>query len=189
MMEDAYTRIALRLRGLSAPDREWLLGQLDPEDCKRVSVALRQRRAQGASTEVLIEAGMPKSDSKPTAKPEAAASLDPLERLRSASLFRVKTLLAEVPDWAIALVLSAESWPWTQEFLGELSPERIRALRTLASELTRVKPKFRQAVVEAIAMKIEPAPAQSPVTLPFDAALERALSELPVIKSLRSDRV
>jgi hypothetical protein len=178
MTQDAYTRIALRLRELSPADREWLLGQLAPEDCSRVSEALRQHRAQVISSEPADHARV-----------EEGSDI-PVSRLRSAPAARVKALLAEEPDWAIALVLSAESWPWTQEFLDELVPERIRALRAMAGELSpRVKPKFAQALVRFIAAKLQPTALQSPVTVAFDAALERALNDLPVVKHWPSDRV
>jgi hypothetical protein len=188
MTQSAYTRIALRLRDLSPADREWLLGQLAPEDCRRVSEALRQHRTQtlsGASPDRAPLEQRPPSRAPVEGDGDLSAS-----RLMTAPVVRMKALLGEQPDWAIALVLSAESWPWTQEFLDDLVPERIRALRAVANELVpRVKPKFRQAVVGAVAAKIQPATIESPVTLAFDAALERALTELPVVKHWSSDRL
>ena len=202
MIQDAYTRIALRLRDLSPADREWLLGQLAPEDCRRVTEALRLHRAQTLAVAARAterqpsgERGNPqwgsagKSPAGDRAPDEANQDV-PVNRLMAAPPPRVKALLGEQPDWAIALVLSAESWPWTQEFLGDLVPERIRALRAQASELAPcVKPKFRQAVVRAIESKMQPATVESPVTVAFDTALERALNDLPVLKYWPSDRV
>ena len=176
MSQNAYTRIALRLRDLSPGDREWLLAQLAPQDCRRVSEALREHRAQSSSATSLD-------------RPRVEEGLSPVARLTAAPAPRVKVLLAEQPDWAIALLLSAESWPWAEEFLDELVPERIRALRALASELApRVKPKFRQALVHTIASRIQPPATALPATRAFDAALERALDDLPVLKHWSSDR-
>jgi hypothetical protein len=157
MSQDAYTRIAVRLRDLSPRDREWFLGQLAPDDCKRISAALREHRSQALS---------------------------------GASVEGVRQILAGQPDFVIALVLSVDQWPWTQDFLGALSPERIRALRTLAAELSsRVKPKMLEALVRSIAAKLNPPEAmRSQATLPFDAALEQATRELSVTVDLPGDR-
>ncbi len=149
MSQDAYTRIAVRLRDLSPLDREWFLGQLAPDDCKRISAALHQHR---------------------------------LLALPSASVENVRQILSAQPDFVVALVLSADQWPWTQEFLGTLAPERIRALRTLAAELSsRVKPKMREALVRSIAAKLNPSETvHSPATSAFDAALEHATREMRI---------
>ena len=130
MSQNAYTRIALRLRDLSPGDREWLLAQLAPQDCKRVSEALREHRGQALSDKSLNRPRMEGALSS-----GAGAQDTPEARLTAAPAARVKAVLAEQPDWAIALLLSADSWPWAEEFLDELVPERIRALRALASEL------------------------------------------------------
>ena len=184
MSQNAYTRIALRLRDLSPGDREWLLAQLAPQDCKRVSEALREHRAQALSDKLFNRPRM-----EGTLPSGAGVQDTPEARLTAAPAARVKALLAEQPDWAIALLLSADSWPWAEEFLDELVPERLRALRALASELApRVKPKLRQAVVHTIASRIQPPATALPATRAFDAALERALDDLPVFKHWSSDR-
>jgi len=171
MSQNAYTRIALRLRDLSPGDREWLLAHLAPQDCRRVSDALREHREQHAQPAPI------ESPSKPASE---GAQDTPVARLAAAPAARVKALLGEQPDWAIALLLSADSWPWAEAFLDDLVPERIRALRALASELApRVKPRFRQAVVHTIASRIQPPAPALPATRAFDAALERALDDLP----------
>jgi hypothetical protein len=176
MSQNAYTRIALRLRNLSPDDREWLLAQLAPEDCRRVSEALREHRAQASSARSINP-------------PRVEEGFSPVARLTAAPAARVQALLAEQPDWAIALLLSTDSWPWAEEFLDELVPERLSALRALASELApRVKPKVRQAVVHTIASRIQPPATVLPATRAFDAALERALDDLPVFKHWSSER-
>ena len=177
--EDAYPRIALRLRDLGAEDRKWLLSRLGAEDCQRVSVALQEYRARNAAEPALTPV-VPRE--VPNTSVESAAS--PTARLAAASATDVNRLFAEQPDWAIALVLSAGPWPWTQEVLGQWAPERIQALRALAGELSeRVKPQFREAVVRAIALDLAPDKTETPVTQAFDAALQRAVRELSVVES------
>ena len=173
MTEDAYTRIALRLRDVSTADREWLLSRLDADDCRRVSASLQQHRARTAAGSALEARGRREISSPPGGGEEPAA------RLAAAGVSEIRELLAGQPDWAIALLLSAGPWPWTQEFLVELIPERIRALRSLAAELAeRVKPKFRDALVRAMALKLKSADIQTPLAQAFDVALERAVNEM-----------
>jgi len=183
--EDAYTRIALRLRDVGAEDREWLLSHLGADDCQRVTAALQEYRARnGASAGA---AGPKVSREAPTAQVgNGNAAAEPAARLAGAGAADVRKLLGGQPDWAIALVLSAGPWPWGQEVLGQWSPERIRALRALASELSqRVKPQLRDAVIRTIALKLAPPEIETPVTQAFDAALQRAVHELSAVDSLK----
>ena len=174
MSEDAYTRIALRLRDVSTADREWLLSRLDADDCRRVSASLQQHRARTAAGSALEARGR-----REISSPPGGGAEEPAARLAAAGVGEIRELLAGQPDWAIALLLSAGPWPWTPELLVELIPERIRALRSLAAELaTRVKPKFRDAVVRAMALKLKSTDAQTPLTQAFDVALERAVNEM-----------
>ena len=192
MREDTYTRIALRLRDIGAEDREWLLSHLGAEDCKRVSAALQEYRAHNgphpaAAAQGLREAPKTQAGSAPPKTPVGSAP-PPADRLAAASAADVRKLLAGQPDWAIALVLSAGPWPWSQEVLGQASPERIRALRALATELSdRVKPQFRDVLIRAVAEKLAPAEIQTPVTQAFDAALQRAVHERSALDSIRLD--
>jgi hypothetical protein len=177
--EDAYTRVALRLREVASADREWLLSRLDADDCQRVSVALQEYRAKNAATAPV---------SRKTPKPRTDSAAQPAARLAAASAADVKRLFAGQPDWAIALVLSAGPWPWAPELLGQWVPERIRALRALAGELSeRVKPQLRDEVVRLLALKLVPVELQTPVTQAFDAALQRAVDELPLAERWKLD--
>jgi hypothetical protein len=181
MREDSYTRIALRLRDIGAEDREWLLSQLGADDCQRVSAALREYRAHNVPR---AEPGIQGLHETPKTQVESESS--PAARFAAASAADVRKLLAGQPDWAIALVLTAGPWPWAQELLGQLSPERIRALRALATELSgRVMPQFRDALIRVIAQKLAPPEIQTPVTQAFDAALQRAVHEWSALDGSR----
>ena len=179
MKEDAYTRIALRLREIGTEDREWLLGHLGEDDCQRVSAALQDYRARTAARPAVAPIAP---------KPQVENSSLPAARLAAASAADVRSLLAGQPDWAIALVLAASPWPWAQELLGQWSPERIRALRALATELSqRVKPHLRDAVIRTVAAKLARSEPETPITQAFDAALQRAAHELSAVDTFRLD--
>jgi hypothetical protein len=177
MSANAYTRIALRLRDLGPADREWLLSQLDEDDCKRVSAALHEHRRSLGQVQT-------RAEEKLTA---ALAGNDPVTRFKAANLEDVKDLFARQPDWAIALVLSASDIPWASRFLAELPPERIRRLRAVATELASVKPKVREVLLRILAGKFDLGGSQTPVTLAFDAALERAVCGMSALDHWKLD--
>ncbi len=200
---DAYTRIALRLRDLSAADREWLLGKLAVEDCRRVSAALRRVRARGlvagpesgspANSEVQRAGHVAPGGSNSHRGSDPAMPVDDeAARLMRASLPEVQAVFAGQPDWAVAVVLAARPWPWMPSYLAALDPNRIRALRSLTAELSaRVKPSTREHVLRAIASKLTPDPAvalEPAIVGPFDAALERATLELSANRDWRMER-
>lgn len=168
---DAYTRIALRLRELDSSDREWLLSRLATEDCKRVSSALQAYRAESVSPPPEREQPEPLPAATPSERPLTPEDVT-LARFRSAKPNEIKQALSSHDNWVIALVLSAQHWSWTPEFLGSLPPERIRALRALAHDFPlQVKPAFKARVLEHIAGTL-----QTPsYPQPFEVALQRAL--------------
>jgi len=169
-VSDAYTRIALRLRELGSADREWLLSRLDTEDCQRVSSALQTYRAESAAPQ---EREQPEPLRSVTSAEKPLTQEDvTLARLKNAKPNEIKQALSLHDNWVIALVLSAEHWPWTPEFLGSLPPGRIRALRALAHDLPlQVKPAFKARVLERIAGTLQP-PHHPQL---FEVALQRAL--------------
>lgn len=183
MSESAFARIATRLRGLSEADREWLLGQLAPEDGRRLLEALRAHRQQAAGGSTADRATQRKS--QVTSFNDGGV---PWNRLTTASAAEVRQVLSDQPDWAIAIVLSAQPWQWSQEVLGSLAPERIRALRALSTELEGIKARVREVVLSEIAAKLERVGAKAPAAEAFDTALERAIGEQPMASRRRLER-
>jgi len=189
MSDDAYTRIALRLREVGPTDREWLLSQLGEDDCRRVSAALSEhRRLAGqmvAPPPRARDVGEPGSGTAPT---QTSSTSDPMARLRAASPADVKKLLAEQPDWALGVLLAGHEWPWAPVFLGSLPPERIRSLRALVAELSQsIKPKVHEMLVSILAGKLEAVPGQTPMTQAFDAALQEATSAISALDTWKLD--
>lgn len=187
---NAFARIAARLRELNPVDRDWLLGQLAAEDCRRVSDALREHRAggqagsaekmAGAAATTLVQQGKSVQGSPAQEMPDESS-----QQLARASAAEMRKALAEQPDWAIALLVSRRNWPWTREIMRDLAPERLRALRALAGELAQTKPRVYDAFVRAVATGMVPTEL-SRVTAAtqavFDVALANAMEELPAIE-------
>lgn len=180
MSENAFVRIASRLSSLCEADRDWLLGQLTPDDGRRLIEALRAHR-QGASSRSAPERDVAAES------PAVGEGSEPWSRLARAGAMEMREVLADQPDWAIAM-LAAQPWPWSQALLSDFAPERIRALRALAAELEGVKPRVREAILCEIAAKLERAAPKPSATEAFDAALERAVAELPMIPRRRAVR-
>jgi hypothetical protein len=189
MSDDAYTRIALRLREVGPADREWLLSQLDEHDCKRVSAALSEhRRLAGQVAASPTRAPAVGESSSGTAQTPNPSASDPVARLLAASPADVKKLLADQPDWALGLLLAGREWPWAPVFLGSLPPERIRALRALVAELSQgIKPKVHEMLVSILAGKLEAVPRQTPITHAFDAALQKATAAITTLDAWKLD--
>lgn len=183
MSEKAFARIAARLRDLCDADREWLLGQLAPEDGRRLVEALRAQRQRVSAGNAAEGVVGPKGEATP---PEERS--EPWKRLGSAGVSEMRRVLADQPDWAIAIVVATRPWQWSQEFLAGLASERIRALRELAAELAGVKPRVREALLSEIAAKLERAGPKSSATEAFDAALQRAMEEQPIVARRRLER-
>ena len=180
MSDNAFARIASRLRGLCEADRDWLLGQLTPDDGRRLVEALRAHRQEASA----------RKTPKRNVAPEGQAPNEgdtPWSRLARAGAMEMREVLADEPDWAIAMLV-AQPWPWSQALLSDFAPERIRALRALAAELEGVKPRVREAILSEITAKLERAVRKPSATETFDAALERAVEEVPMIPRRRAVR-
>jgi hypothetical protein len=195
---NAFARIAARLRELNPIDRDWLLGRLAAEDCRRVSNALREHRAReqaGTSPpEETADAAATGLVQGRSAQGHAGQEMadESSQQLARANAAEVRRALAEQPDWAIALLLSRRKWPWTQEILRDLTPERLRALRALAGELAQTKPKVCDAIVRAVGVGMAPTElsrATAATHAVFDAALANAMEELPVIEHWQTVRL
>lgn len=180
MSENAFARIASRLRDLCKADRDWLLEQLTPHDGRRLVEALRAHRQDASARKT------PRGNVAPEAQAPDERNTA-WSRLARAGAMEMREVLADEPDWAIAMLV-AQPWPWSQALLSDFAPERIRALRALAAELEGVKPRVTEAILFEITAKLERAVPKPSATEAFDAALERAVAELPMIPRRRAVR-
>ena len=153
-MSDTFRKIALRLNELHRTDRDWMLGQL-PEDARaRVAPLLRELSALGADElpastfdELVASAGR---GPKPASKP-AVETPDVSSGIAHADHASMHALLADEPDWVIALVVNHSEWPWLDDFIEALPPERVGELHVTARELDAVvKPRVKDAILHAL---------------------------------------
>ncbi len=170
MNNDAYARIALRLRGLAAVDREWILQKLDAQECRSISAALQRLRMENMVGQANVTAS---TDARVSRRAEREKHLQILESLPAASVLGV---MKAQPDWVLAVVLAAARGSWNAQLLQSLAPERVRVLHLLTNELSpRVKPAVRDAVLRMLVAKIESQEAVATAFSPFDAVLDRVV--------------
>jgi hypothetical protein len=183
MSQDAFGRVALRLRALSAVDRAWILQHLDDEDCQSIGAALQRLRANRIAD--TIPPGVS------TGWPEAHGSDDTRatrERLASAEPSALLGVMAAQPDWTLAVALSAAPWPWAEKLLERFRPERVRRVRALSKELApRVTPAVRDALLRWLVAKLDALAVDEAAVLTFDMTLDRTLRNGSVAGPRRRD--
>ncbi len=148
-MKDGYTKAAMVLQNLDTTDRQWLLEQLQADDRARVTAVLAQLTVaepiddQGGASVTSRE-----SDRK-LAQHTVVTDTDP-RLLARATLADVEPMLADEPDWIVALLLEHSDWPWAPAFLERQTVETIERLSMLAQRLSVVvKPRVSAEIVRA----------------------------------------
>jgi len=118
---------ALTLHALPAADRSWVLERLEPVERRLVQSHLDELAALGIPPDPsLLDEAVSKAST--TASPRAVIS--------QASVFMMRSLLAEEPPGVIARLLALGEWRWADELVRELAPQcrqKVQALRGQAS--------------------------------------------------------
>lgn len=141
---DGYRRAALVLAAMESQDREWLLGELDEEDRRRICELL-QSGGDITSAQPQTNPSQPANRRTPAAVIEAAAS----ETLEA--------VLTGQPDWAVALVLAqCRDGAALERFLAQLPAMQVSRIRAAAQTFRRsIKPKVAALVLAHFAARIE----------------------------------
>ncbi len=183
MSDNAFGRVALRLRALSAVDRAWILQNLDDGDCRSIGTALQRLRASRIAETIPPGASL--------GWPEAHGSentREVRERLACAEPSSVLGIMAAQPDWTLAVVLSAAHWPWTEKLLESFRPECVRRVRALGKELApRVTAAVRDALLRWLVTKLDALRVDEAAVQTFDMTLERTLQRASVAGRHRRD--
>jgi hypothetical protein len=185
MSEQAYRRVAVRLRALDAMDRDWILQQLGGAHCQGISAAL-----QGLRAAQFGDGGAP-----PVVGAWSAARGDEQARIvrgRLASVPGGEVLgaMAAQPDWTLAVVLAAESWPWAEQLWEQLGADRTRRVRSLSTELApRVTVAVREAVLRWFVSKLDTHGASAVKRSAFERNLDWTLQSLGATGTRRAERI
>jgi len=184
MSDEAYRRVAVRLRTLGATDREWILQQLDAEHCQSIGAALHRLRAQQITegTTPAASGGWPPMHGVEEARRVRA-------RLAVAPSAAALGVISAQPDWTLAVLLAAEPWPWAGR-LEQLGPERVRRVRALSKELgPRVTSTVREAVLRWFIAKLDAQSAGAMKSSAFERNLEWSIQGLSMAGRRHAERV
>ena len=137
-MKDGYTKTAMVLQNLDATDRHWLLEQLQPEDRARVTAVLAQLTEAGPIDDQRVAAAIASRESDRKVAQHAVVADTDQRLLMRAKLEDIELMLADEPDWIVALLLAHSDWPWAPAFLEWQTAETVERLSTLSQQLSAV---------------------------------------------------
>ena len=169
---DSRKRAALALLGLRAADQKWLLAQLPNADRGDVAALLDElmrmnpsataAQIAAATSALNLEATQTEwspatGDGLPTAPEDAlrTAPDDALRTLARASASLLHRELRTESDSVIGIVCALKNWRWKDELLGLLGPTRAADIGRLQREAISPTPAMAQALMAALAARIE----------------------------------
>lgn len=160
-MSAGHRQAAVALYGLAASDQESILKELPEADQQILKEYLAELAALGFDKTAGLDdaVAMP---SAPAALPAPAAVAAPAERLRAAPAAVVMAILAHEPASLIAQVLALQTWPWAQELLDMLPPQRRKLVREALDAGSAAAPARARFLVDALAAALPPVPTSLP---------------------------
>lgn len=111
--------MALRLRALSSPDRQWLLARLTPEQRDAVERASDELRQIVGSAELDFALILDSMDA------HASSQSHPVNEVGVAA---VQWVLARLPQQYLAIFLNSTLWHDAAQYLRQMSPKRRKAV-------------------------------------------------------------
>lgn len=156
-----YRRAAVALHALGDTDRHWILGELPPEQRRLLHACLAEFTALGFAADVAAAAVAPADASGFLAAPARTPVSPSLNRLAMADAADMATLLRDEPPALIALLMTAQEWPWASGFLAALPPaQRDRVLSAI--DARRAAPACQAFLLDLAAKRLPDKPAALP---------------------------
>lgn len=176
-MSAGFRNAALKLHGLAAPDRDWILQQLPAHDNKTLSALLHELRALGIRPEQdLAEqaSGGGVRQAMLDGGGAAGGLAEALDALCAAPPDSIAALLAAEPEQMVAIVLSAYPWPWRARLLADYHVDKRHRLSRALQPVAPLKPRAQAELVKLLAERLAALPpaARSPA---FEQAPQRSL--------------
>jgi flagellar motor switch protein FliG len=170
-MSAGFRNAALKLHGLAAPDRDWILQQLPAHDSKTLSALLDELRALGIRSDQDLAEQASGGDVR-QAMLDAGGAVgglgEALDALCAAPADRIAAVLAAEPDQMVAAVLSAYPWPWRARLLADYPPDKRQRLGRALQQAAPLKPRAQAELVKLLAERLAALPpaARPPVAGP-----------------------
>lgn len=173
-MTEGYRKAALKLHGLSAPDRAWMLQRLPAHERATLSDLLRELKELGIKSDHRMADDISHDDVRQTllqAGSAVAGLADALDAMCAARPAEVSAMLSSEPDTMTATVLSVYPWPWRASLLADYGVEKRQRVSRALQQAAQLKPRVRAELVTVLADRLAVQRTETPV---FDEAVSRA---------------
>lgn len=141
---DLKRSAALTLHGLSAPDRQWLLAQLDPQHRTQLQILLDELVLLGIPSDPeLVQVAIH--------RPKTTASQEESGRgVMVGTPESLAAILGGEPDSMIGIVLSTIDRSHAQEVLQKMPADRLGPIRAAIDRAPKSATALNEAILEAI---------------------------------------
>lgn len=171
-MTEGLRLAALRLHGVGAADREWILDRLERRERRTLVRLLRDLKRAGIGRESFRALGT--NAGTDAARPQAPARAEPAlaglpQELAQADAESVARALRGEPEWVRTTILAMHPWSWRRGVLQRLAgSERTPPVLGASGDAPRAA--FAAALARSLARRI--AERAGPGRSPFDRVMD-----------------
>jgi hypothetical protein len=161
-----YRQAVVALHDLGEPDRDWILARLPKAERATLECYLDELKSLGfaAGTSLATAQSAPHGGA-PIDLTRAARDGDVPSAsvcLRGAPAHRIAAILQGEPPSLVAQFMAIEDWPWEVSVLGQLNPVLRYRVNQARSAVTRIVPRRRGFLLQAVARRLGEFDAGSP---------------------------
>jgi hypothetical protein len=144
---------ALRLYGLHALDREWLLLRLAPATRKILRTLIADLRRLGIDRSCSMQDLLPAC-----ATGDFALATNHIEAIDGAGAERMRVFLGQQNERLRAMILYAHRWRWSRTVWAALAEDERTRAALLMRELLAIEPAVFNALIETVAIRVRELP-------------------------------
>jgi hypothetical protein len=156
-MTDGYRKAALRLHGMAAADRGWMLQRLQPHERARLEELLRELQELGIKPGHRVSEELSADEAGQALLAECrepGAVARAMDAMRAARPAEISVLLAVEADHVAAALLSAYPWPWRAAVLEEYGVEKRQRMSRALMQAPRLGAKPRGELIRIAAERL-----------------------------------
>jgi hypothetical protein len=166
-MSEGLRLAALRLHGVGAADREWILDRLERRERRTLVRLLRDLKRAGIGRDSFRAMGAEAAKPQPAARAEPAADVP--AALAQADAETVARALRGEPEWVRATILAVHPWSWRRAVLQRLAGGD-RTPPVLGTVKDAPRPAFAAALARSLARRVAERPGSG--RTPFDRVMD-----------------
>jgi hypothetical protein len=162
-MTDGLRLAALKLHGVGAADRDWILDRLSRRERRALVVLLRDLKRTGIGAASFDALGTEAAGNEAAAPAEPIAPDVPAELVQADAEAVARALQGE-PEWVRSALLAMHPWKWRRAVLERIAPAAAdpagRTPPVLGASRDAPRPALAAALARSLARRVaEPAPA------------------------------